>query len=299
MELSRKDFLKLSIPATGSLILGGGMLMNPKLVQAASASSSKMDELALLYDSSKCTGCRACEAACRRANELPPEHKPSDLSATSWTCIKSVELDNDGEKEQVFLKRQCMHCTDAACVRACPNGTLYHNEYGFVAYNRETCTGCGYCTDACPFNVPRLDGNSFMGVNKMSKCTMCTTPGLDRISDGLEPSCVNTCPYGALQYGDRSELITAANQRVQVLKADGKSGANLYGENELNGLHTMYILQDTPEIYGLPDNAKISFATTAWKNVLQPVGWVFGGIIVVALGINYIVARANSNKEAK
>ena len=262
---------------------------------------------AILYDASKCTACRGCQVACKSWNELPAEtttnrgtyENPPDLSGKTRLKIEFRETEDNGKIEWLFNRRACMHCTDASCVRVCPNGTLSHHELGFVAYNPDTCTGCGYCADACPFGVPHLSGNIFMGVNKMNKCSLCTSPGLDRINASMEPACVTTCPTGALLYGDRDGLVAEARQRVQELKASGKTEANLYGENELDGLHVLYVLEKSPTAYGLPKNPQVPAATIAWKNVIQPVGWVVGGLTLVGLGLNYIVARANANKGAK
>jgi formate dehydrogenase iron-sulfur subunit len=276
-----------------------------------------MVEKAILYDATKCTACRGCQVTCKQWNEndeyIPPPtdekgvqaknwgsyENPPDLSPQTWIKMEFREYDAGGQVRWLFTRRACMHCTDAGCVMVCPNGTLYHHELGFVAYNKDTCTGCGYCIDACPFSVPRSTRNILTGIAKMDKCTFCITQGLDRIAEGWEPACVKTCPPKALKYGNRDELVAEGKQRVQALKAKGLTNANLYGENELGGLHVLYVLGDSPAVYGLPVAPQISAATVAWQDVIQPLGWALGGLTVIGLGMNYLVARANAKKEEK
>jgi formate dehydrogenase iron-sulfur subunit len=275
-----------------------------------------MAEKAILYDATKCTACRGCQVACKQWNEndevipttvngVDAENRgsyenPADLSPTTWLKMRFTEIENNGKVRWLFTRQACMHCTDAACVRVCPNGTLYHNpETGFVEYNKDTCTGCGYCVDACPFHVPRTNRNIITGIAKMDKCTACTTQGLNRLIEGMEPACVKTCPPRALKYGDRDVLVAEAKQRVQTLISQGWANANLYGDNILGGLHVMYVLDENPDRHGLPLDPRISAATIAWKDVIQPVGWAVGGLTILGLGMNWLVARANANKEAK
>ena len=257
---------------------------------------------AILYDSTLCTACRACQVACKQWNENDEGEgektvnrgsyeNPPDLSPQTWLKMEFREYDTVGGVRWLFSRRACMHCTDAACVKVCPTGALFHHELGFVSYNKDICSGCGYCVEACPFGVPRSTRNLLTGVAKMDKCTFCTTPGLDRIAEGWEPACVKTCPTDALMYGERDELVADGKKRVQALRTKGYSNAYLYGEKELNGLHVLYVLDDSPEVYGLPANPQISAATIAWQDVIQPLGWAVGGLTLVGLGINYLVAR--------
>ncbi len=271
-----------------------------------------MAEKAILYDATRCTACRGCQAACKQWNEndefIPVETKvqsvnwgsyenPPDLSPTTWLKMKFREIEPGGKVRWLFTRRSCMHCTDAGCVKVCPSKALYHHELGFVAYNKDLCTGCGYCIEACPFDVPRSDRNLLTGIAKMDKCTLCTTPGLDRIAEGWEPACVKTCPTNALQYDDRDKLVAEGRKRVDSLRDAGWANANLYGENELGGLHVMYVLDDHPSVYELPVNPQVSAATVAWQDAIQPLGWAVGGLTVLGLGLNYMVARANINRE--
>jgi len=258
-----------------------------------------MAEKAILYDSTLCTACRACQVACKQWNENEAVkttnqgsyENPPDLTPETWIKIEFREVEKEGKIDWLFNRRACMHCTDAACVKVCPTGALRHNELGFVSYDKELCSGCGYCVDFCPFHVPRSDRNIITGMAKMDKCTFCTTPGLDRIAAGYEPACVKSCPTDALKYGDRSELVADGKKRVQALQAEGYANAYLYGEKELGGLHVMYVLKASPEVYGLPVHPEVPAAAIAWQDVIQPLGWAFGGLTLIGLGLNYIVAR--------
>lgn len=270
-----------------------------------------MAEKAILYDESKCTACRGCQTACKQWNGLPGTtttnwgsyENPADLSVDTWLKIKFKEVYRVGSNVAwLFTRRSCMHCTDAACVNVCPTGALYHHEMGFVAYDKNRCSGCGYCLEACPFDVPRSSGSKLTGWGKMDKCTFCQ----DRVSNGLEPACVKSCPPGALKFGDRGELLIEAEKRVDALKAMRNpldlSGslfprANLYGATELNGLHVIYVLTDSVERHGLPDNPQVSGTVTAWQDILQPVGYAAAGAVAVGLGVNYLVTRARMIRE--
>ena len=265
-----------------------------------------MADKAILYDPTRCIACRGCQAACKQWNENDDkiEHTPGtrtvntgsyenppDLSPTTWLKMEFREMENGGKMRWLFTRRACMHCTDAGCVKVCPTKALHHHELGFVTYNKDICTGCGYCVEACPFHVPRYTRNLITGVAKADKCTFCTTAGLNRIDNGYEPACVKTCPPMALQFGDRDTLLAEGRKRVTNLLTKGYKNAYLYGDKELDGLHVLYVLDDAPAVYGLPVDPRIPGVTLAWQDVIQPLGWVLGGLTILGLGLNYLVAR--------
>jgi formate dehydrogenase iron-sulfur subunit len=269
-----------------------------------------MADKAILYDATKCTACRGCQVACKSWNELPAEtttnrgtyENPPDLSPDTWLKMEFREVGStaNGDMRWLFTRKACMHCTDAACVKVCPTGALYYNSLGFVSLDKGKCSGCGYCVEFCPFEIPRINTAIGQVMVRAAKCTACTTPGLDRIDNGYEPACVKTCPTGALEYGDRYKLITAAKAKVEELKANGYSNANLYGENLVGGTHVLYILDDKPEVYGLIADPKVPATATAWQDVIKPLGYAAAGVVGLGLLLNIMVARARIiSKEEK
>jgi len=123
-----------------------------------------------------------------------------------------------------------------------------------VIIDQKWCIGCGYCVQACPFNVPHKD--EIMGTAR--KCRLC----IDRTTNGLAPACATTCPSGALQSGERADLIATAHRRVRTLVSKyGYPNAGVYGEDELGGLHTMYVLTDRPSVFGLPEVPQLAAST--------------------------------------
>ena len=286
-SVDRRGFLKLAGVGLG------GLLLHPS--GDAFASGLGTDDVAILYDASKCIGCRACEEACKEYNDLPSEPTaPSDLSAITWNLIKQRRhADPD---DQPFFNYQCMHCTDPACVMVCPTGSLYKDEQGFVAVNADLCNGCGYCTQFCPFGVPHLGGeNTLTGRAKAGKCTFCQ----DKVRSGAGgPSCAEACPVHALTWGPRGALVSQARARVEELKAEGHNQARLYGLTQAGGLHRLSILLDDPAVYGLPDDPEPPIAfSKVWQRVIQPLGGIAVGATGLGLIINWLVARTQIKAE--
>lgn len=215
-----------------------------------------------LIDTSRCTACRSCQVACKQWNNLSPEatvnrgsfENPPGLTPQLFNQIRFIEQEKDGELRWLFLNRRCMHCAEAGCLKVCPSaGALYRTPEGLVAYNRDKCIGCNYCVNGCPFDVPRYTEDK-----KVTKCHGCA----DRVAHGIPPACTKACPTGTLQFGDRDTLIAAAK---------GK-GKKIYGENDLGGLGVLYVLDDSPGTYELPENPAIPASIFLWKDVIKPLG---------------------------
>ena len=235
-------------------------------------------------DTTTCIGCKACEVACQEWNDLLPvatqqvgtyQTLPT-LDAGYWNLIRFNERDFDGGLVWLMRKDQCMHCDEPGCLAACPApGAIVQYDNGIVDVNPDNCIGCKYCETGCPFDVPRFSQTT----GKMSKCTLC----IDRVTVGLEPACIKSCPTGCLHFGTKVEMLQLADTRVAQLKANGFQHAAVYDPAGVNGTSVVTILAhgDHPEWYDLPRDPHVPILVKLWKHVLRPLGAVaiFGAII--------------------
>jgi len=279
MELSRKDFLKVSAGAAGL------MLLQPPALALAKESHTK-ESVAMLVDITKCVSCWWCYAACKDYNKLPETIKPDPeepppLSPHVWTTLKPIKKDTEWHSR----KLACNHCSYAACVEVCPTGALSYNKQGFVQYDKEKCSGCGYCAEFCPFGVPQMESNRLSGSAVMNKCTFCQ----DRVANGEQPACAEACTTGAIKFGKRSELVQEGRERAEELRKTNPN-ATFYGDKELGGLHVMYVLDDSPEAFGLPADPEVPAAAMV-RDVFQWLGVGATAAVIVGFGLNYIIAR--------
>ena len=242
MSMNRREFLQLSGLGT---VCALGLPLNPP---SSEGEHDFGQDIAMLYDSTKCVGCNACTIACRDWNnttiEKDPTGKydaPQDLSGKTWTLIKLYE----DEAEFSFVKRQCMHCLLPSCVSACPVQALQKTETGAVVYDAKRCIGCRYCMVACPFGVPRYEWDKV--IPRVAKCTLCS----DRLVSGDGPSCAEACPSGALIWGTRAELVAEAEARLAA-HPDLYVG-HVYGKDDVGGTSVIYLSHVPFDKLGFPD----------------------------------------------
>ena len=95
-------------------------------------------------DSSRCTGCKTCELACKDYKDLTPEvsfRRIYEYAGGDW------QEDNGVWHQNVFayyLSISCNHCEDPACTKVCPSGAMHKREDGFVVVDEDVCIGCRY-----------------------------------------------------------------------------------------------------------------------------------------------------------
>jgi formate dehydrogenase beta subunit len=235
-------------------------------------SRAPSDSVGCLVDLTRCIGCRKCEEACKRVNNLPApdrsfedytvldrERRPDERAYTVINRYTSGLIDERDQLVPTFVKLQCMHCQDPACASACITGALSKKENGTVFYNANKCIGCRYCMVACPFEIPAYEYHDPI-TPRVMKCTFC----YERVqSENKLPGCAEICPVEAITFGRRSDLLQAAHDRIK--KNPGKYIDHVYGEKEVGGTSWMYLSAVPFEKLGfnaLPDKPMPKLAET-------------------------------------
>ncbi|MHB8834859.1 MAG: sulfate respiration complex iron-sulfur protein HmcB [Candidatus Methylomirabilia bacterium] len=237
MKINRRNFLRAA-----TVVGGSALLSRPPKAAAYETFPGWENRLGMLTDTTRCIGCRSCEAACNTVNKLKaPEKRFDDPSVfeekrrpdgNTYTVVNRYLTGKD--KKPVFRKIQCNHCNEPACANACPVGAYKKTPEGPVTYNEKVCIGCRYCMVACPFYVPGYSYDSAFEP-EIRKCQMCFT----RITKGGLPGCAEACPAGAITFGRRKDLLKVARERISA--HPGRYVDHVYGEHEAGGTSWLYL----------------------------------------------------------
>jgi Fe-S-cluster-containing dehydrogenase component len=322
---TRRGFLKGALAAGGAIVGAGSTA-----VQARETRGVPPEALGLLYDATLCVGCKACVAACKQANENPPEFNtvdqlwdtPLDTSGYTFNLIKmyrngTMETKDAETNGYAFMKTSCMHCADPSCVSACPVTAMTKDPVtGIVSYDAERCIGCRYCVAACPFGIPKYQFDSPTG--KIGKCELCH----HRYKDGHYSACAEVCPTGATLFGKTSDLLKEAKRRLALKPGGitsfprGKLGGpdqsyegqvgnylqHVYGEKEYGGTQVLKLSGVNFQKVGMPDLPPHAAAAlsetiqhTLYGNMLLPFAVL--GVMTWAAKRNVIATPDEEHKE--
>jgi molybdopterin-containing oxidoreductase family iron-sulfur binding subunit len=198
-----------------------------------------MAKYGMVINLKRCVGCNACTIACRGENGTDPGIK--------WCWVEDREIGEYPNVKRVFLPLLCMHCEEPSCLTVCPTGATYKDENSVVLVDYDKCIGCKSCILACPYKARyfrKKEISYFEGIETpyerikkkkhsvgvVEKCDFC----VDRIKNGAEPSCVQTCMTKARIFGDLddvdSEVFQTLNKRscISLLKELGTNPKVFY-----------------------------------------------------------------------
>ena len=251
------------------------------------------DSLGVLYDNTKCIGCRTCEAACNRVNDLPPPDRPFDdlsvLDKKRRTDAKKYMIINKYDhirnpKGPLHARIGCNHCLEPACASSCFVRAYTKTKEGAVTYDSSVCVGCRYCMIACPFNIPTFEYDSAF-TPRIRKCTMCYDT---RLVKGELPGCVEECPTESFTFGRREDLFKIAHERIR--RYPRRYLDHIYGENEMGGTSWLYLSGVAFKKIGMREDLGVTPAPALTASALASVPMVVGTWPLLLMGI-YAVSK--------
>jgi len=208
---------------------------------------------AFLIDTSRCTACRGCQIACKEWNELPANttkqrgshQNPPDLNPNNFKVVRFSERLDGTTVRWNFFPDQCRHSVDPPCyheaAKLVDDAVIHDQKTGAVLYTDKTkkipADGFEIIRESCPYDIPRRNPKT----GAIVKCTMCH----ERVARGMLPVCVKACPTGAMNFGERQEMLDLAQRRLAAARTEHPT-ALLADPDEVN---VIYLLIDEPKHY--------------------------------------------------
>ena len=185
-----------------------------------------MTRYAMVMDQRRCIGCQSCTVACRTWNDLPLDIMFNPVVSEG---VQGVFPNVHASYTPLI----CMHCENPPCTICCPTNASQQDEDGIVWVDSTKCMGCKVCVNACPYGARDVSALDPFLKSYVRKCDFCK----DRVREGEQPYCVNTCHQKARIFGDLDD----PNSEVSKL---------------VNGLAVNTIFPELgtePQVYYIPD----------------------------------------------
>jgi len=155
-------------------------------------------QYAFYFDSSRCSGCKACQGACKDNNNLDVGllwRRVYEVTGGRWKKSGNLWIP---DVFSYYLSQACHHCENPICMPTCPTKAIFKRLDGIVLIDTTACIGCRYCEWACPYGAIQFNPAN----NIVTKCDFCA----DDLDAGSPPACVMACPMRALDFGDLEML---------------------------------------------------------------------------------------------
>ncbi len=204
---------------------------------------------AFLIDTTRCTACRGCQVGCKEWKNFPAvptkqrgtHQNPPDLTHYNFKLVRfSEHMDAGGKVTWNFFPDQCRHCLEAPCKSGASleDSIIIDKGTGAVIYTEKTVKeDFETIRSSCPYDIPRKDPKT----KRIVKCDMC----IDRVKANLLPMCVKSCAMGAMNFGDRAEMLKLAAQRLVAVQKEFPKAQLCDMEN----VSVIYLITDAPANY--------------------------------------------------
>jgi len=193
----------------------------------------------MVIDLDRCTGCGSCMVACAAENNVPRVAAATPRNGITPMLVHPV---SDGGTGKAFIPVLCMQCeNETPCASVCPQQAVQLDPAtGIVMQMPQRCLGCRYCMTACPYHARYFnwwDPSWPSGMEKtlnpgvavrmrgvVEKCNLCharlhaaedkaAAAGKHEIDPAdYVPACAESCPTGAIQFGDLNDPQSAVSK---------------------------------------------------------------------------------------
>jgi len=221
----------------------------------------------MVIDVDKCVGCYNCFLTCRdeyAGNDYPGYSAAQPMSGMNWIKVNEIERGQYPHVKVDHVPVMCSHCDSAACIRLDQSGAIYRRGDGVVLIDPEKARGNKDLVSFCPYR--RIEWNEELQVAQ--KCTMCAHL-LDQGEP--EPRCVESCPSGALVFGDLDDPTSEVARLVAA------------GTEPFNAEYAM--------------GDKVTYKHLPKKFVAGTV--VYGDVDEVAIGVEVVLAGDGVSRTAR
>jgi Fe-S-cluster-containing dehydrogenase component len=260
-----------------------------------------MTRYGMIIDITKCTGCYNCFLACRdefAGNDYPGYSVGQPMTGMNWMRLIERERGQYPKVKVAYIPVTCMQCEEAGCIKVGQGGAVYRRQDGIVIIDPEKAKGQKQIVNGCPYRV--IEWNEEKQLPQ--KCTLCA----HLLDQGEKvPRCVETCPTGAMVFGDLDD----PKSEISQLMADGDTEdlSPVYGMKEkvrYIGLPKKFIAGTV--IYGDRDEVAVGIKVTidgdggSWRATTNGFGdFEFEGLVDNAEYILKIEAPGYKAKSVK